>query len=129
MYAACRTVTGVTCCFSYLLKQQHLVLLITSSLIPPPLALGSCVSVLSSVPSRCNTQGIIFRKNLHRLKVTSSGCWLLPGLKGSVSWGTSWEVALSNASCLYWLVFPSFGYWLFLRAQALALCSALETHP
>lgn len=46
---ACHTVTGASFCSCYRLKWQPLVLLITTSLIPPPLAFGSFVSVFSGI--------------------------------------------------------------------------------
>ena len=62
-----------------------------------------------------------FWKKLHRVQVTSPGSWLLQGPRAAVSRCTSWEIALSNLPGLYWLLFPSFGFWLFLRAQTLTL--------
>lgn len=51
VYTARGGVPGVMCCLAYLLKWQRLVLWITSSLIPPPLAFGSHLSILTDVLS------------------------------------------------------------------------------
>lgn len=58
MYGACCTVTEVMYGFSCLLKWQHLVLLITCSLILPQSLL--CISVLSDILKHYNTHGFIF---------------------------------------------------------------------
>lgn len=62
---------------------------------------------------------LFFWKKLHRVQVASPGSWLLQGPGGAVSRRTSWEIALSKLSGLYWLLFPSFGFWVFLRSQTL----------
>ena len=108
---------------SSLSQEQPLLLLFTSSLICPPSAFGSCISVLL-IFLRSGTRWdlFFFWKKLHRVQVTSPGSWLLQGPRGAVSRCTSWEIALSNLPGLYWLLFASFGFWLFLRAQTLTLC-------
>lgn len=91
----------------------------SSSLIRPPQLLdpaSQCFSVfLHSVPPG----DLFFWKKLHRVQVASPGSWLLQGPRAAVSRHTSWEIALSKLAGLYWLLFPSFGFWVFLRSQTL----------
>ena len=125
---------------SLLSRRSSLCYSFSSSLICPPQLLYPASQRFSVFSHSVPPGDLFFWKKLHRVQVASPGSWLLQGPRAAVSRHTSWEIALSKLSGLYWLLFPSFGFWVFLRSQTLTFfffntlrgrvpCHALPSPP